>query len=285
MISANLCDMNSHLMIGGNGFIGKAIASKNAGKIFETDGGQNFFKKDILEKSMAGTIGIFHCGGKSSIPESFKIPDEYQRINVDGSRAIIEAADKLGIKIVFSSSVSVYGPQSRNVTEDSSLDPKSPYAENKIEVETLLKKTKTPSVILRYSNVYGPGQAAHSSIVANFVDKAIKGEDLTIFGDGNQLCDFIHVDDVARANILAMNLKNASCEIFNITSGIQTSANEIAEKILALTKSTSKIVHLPARPSDTTYPHIDISKAAHVLGWKPAISLEDGLRQTIDATK
>jgi len=274
--------MASYLVIGGNGFIGKAILPKITGTIFDTNSGQDIFKKDVLEKAMRGATGVFHCGGKSSIPESFKSPDEYHRINVDGSKVIIAVAEKLGIKVIYSSSVSVYGPRSRNVTEESSLDPKSPYAENKAEVETLLKKMNTPSVILRYSNVYGPSQAAHSSIVANFIDKAIKGEDLTIFGDGNQLCDFIHVDDVARANILAMNLKNTSYEIFNITSGTQTSVNGIAEKIIDLTKSSSKIVHVPSRLSDTTYPHIDISKAAHILGWKPNISLEEGLKQTIE---
>jgi len=274
--------MASYLVIGGNGFIGKAILPKITGTIFDTNSGQDIFKKDVLEKAMRGATGVFHCGGKSSIPESFKSPDEYHRINVDGSKVIIAVAEKLGIKVIYSSSVSVYGPRSRNVTEESSLDPKSPYAENKAEVETLLKKMNTPSVILRYSNVYGPSQAAHSSIVANFIDKAIKGEDLTIFGDGNQLCDFIHVDDVARANILAMNLKNTSYEIFNITSGTQTSVNGIAEKIIDLTKSSSKIVHVPSRVSDTTYPHIDISKAAHILGWKPNISLEEGLKQTIE---
>lgn len=274
------------LITGGEGFIGGRIKVLTGGTSFDIKSGLDVLDTANLARATEDASQIFHCAAKISVPESFQIPNEYYKTNVLGTKNVIEAAKKSDSKIVFSSSAAVYGEANKIVGENAPMSPLSPYAENKKDAENLLHETKIPSVALRYFNVYGPGQsAAYAGVITAFILNALKGEDLKIFGNGKQVRDFIYVDDVARANIAAMNYSASNFEIFNIGSGVETSINDLAELIIKLTNSSSKIIHLEARTGDIVYSCADVSKAKNILNWSAETKLEDGLRETIEYYK
>lgn len=283
--------MSPYLITGGEGFIGGKIVQETGGVSYDIKSGKDILDKNLLEKSVQetggdagakGIKGIFHCAAKISVPESVSKPEEYYRNNVEGMRNVVEAAESAGAKIIFSSSAAVYGETSTTVNEDSPLNAKSPYAENKIDGEKMLRGTSLPHIALRYFNVYGPGQSPqYAGVITAFILNALAGKDLTIFGDGNQVRDFVFVSDIVRANILAMNHPNEAFEFFNIGSGTETTIKKLAETIIALTGSKSKITYEAPRPGDIIYSRADVSKAEKVLKWKASVTLEDGLRETI----
>jgi len=290
-----------YLVTGGEGFIGSKLVQKTSGLSFDIKSGYDILDTKKLQKEIASIAstgdagGIFHCAAKISVPESIQFPEEYYRTNVEGTRSVIKAAEaakavgeikaiqRVNQKIIFSSSAAVYGEVSLPVNESFTLNPKSPYGENKTEGEELLRKVLAPpSIVLRYQNVYGPGQSSeYAGVITIFILSALKGLDIVIFGDGGQVRDFVFVDDVVDANIAAMNYRNKSFEIFNIGSGVGVSINKLAKTIIKLTNSSSRIVYKPARLGDIVFSQADISKAKNILGWAPKVSFEDGLRQTI----
>ncbi len=278
--------MSKYLITGGEGFIGSSIVREVSGISYDIKSGSNILDKKLLEKETEGVQGIFHCAAKISVPESISKPDEYYETNVEGTRSIIKVAESIRSKIVFSSSAAVYGDTTSAVNEESGINPKSPYAQNKIDGENMLKASSVPHVALRYFNVYGPGQSSHyAGVITSFITNALNNTDLIIYGDGKQIRDFVFISDIVRANILAMKYDNASFEIFNIGSGIETSIKKLAETILRLTNSPSRIVYKPSRPGDIVYSRADVSKAERILKWKADVLLEDGLRETISYYK
>ena len=285
--------MQNYLITGGQGFIGGKIARETGGTSYDLKSELDILDENLLKHAcpaLAGRDlaieGIFHCAAKISVPESLLLPDEYHRTNVEGTQVVLKVAESIGAKIVFSSSAAVYGESSVEVDESAELVPKSPYAENKIDAEKLLENSSIPHVALRYFNVYGPGQSAqYAGVITNFIARAITGEDLVIYGDGEQVRDFVYVDDVVRANVLAMNYKNDSFEIFNIGSGVETTIKDLAETIIKLTGSISQIRYEPARAGDIVYSQADVTKAKDILGWKPETALVDGLAKTIEYYK
>jgi UDP-glucose 4-epimerase len=274
--------MSQYLITGGQGFIGGKITHMTKGVSYDLKSGEDILDVELLMKELKDEKGVFHCAAKISVPESILKPEEYYKNNVVGTQSVIEAAEANKLKIVFSSSAAVYGETTSAVTEESELSPLSPYAENKIDGEKLLQKSSIPHVALRYFNVYGPGQSKeYAGIIATFIMSALRNEDLIIYGDGNQVRDFVFVDDVAQANMRAMEYHNESFEVFNIGTGIETSLNELAQKILELTQSKSIIVYKPFRSGDIVYSNADVSKAEKILDWKAKVSLEEGLEKTI----
>lgn len=274
--------MDKCLITGGEGFIGGRIREKLGGNSYDLKSGLDILDRQKLVENSKDALGIFHCAALISVPESFLKRDEYYRTNVEGTKSVIDVAKENNLKIVFSSSAAVYGEASGVVSEDFKLDPKSPYAENKRDGEELLRAHSVPSVALRYFNVYGPGQSsAYAGVITIFINKALRGEDLVIYGDGSQVRDFVFVDDVAEANISAMKYENSSFEIFNIGSGTETTIGNLAEMIIKLTDSKSKIIYLPPRDGDIVYSRADVSKAKQVLGWEAKVPLEEGIFQTI----
>ncbi len=278
--------MQNYLITGGQGFIGGTIARETGGTSYDLKSELDILDENLLKHACLDTEGIFHCAAKISVPESLLVPEEYHRTNVEGTRVVLKVAEEIGAKIVFSSSAAVYGESSVSVDEEAELAPKSPYAENKIDGEKLLENSSIPHVALRYFNVYGPGQSAqYAGVITNFITHAITGEDLVIYGDGLQVRDFVYVDDVVRANVLAMNYKNESFEVFNIGSAVETTIKDLAETIIKLTGSISQIRHEEARAGDIVYSQADTTKARDILGWKPETTLADGLAKTIEYYK
>lgn len=277
--------MDTLLVTGGEGFIGGKIVQLSGAESYDLKSGKDILALEMLSLACEGVTGIFHCAARISVPESFQIPEEYNRTNVEGVRAVIQVAESLGAKVVFSSSAAVYGESNRPALESDLFHPLSPYAENKCDGESILNEALCPSVILRYFNVYGPGQsAAYAGVITAFIRAAIRGEDLIIYGDGTQIRDFVYVDDVAKANIAALE-SNLQGEVFNIASGSKTSISQLADEIIRLTNSSSKIVYVPAREGDILYSQADVSKAEVLLGWRAEVDLKEGLRRTIELFK
>lgn len=278
--------MSKYLVTGGKGFIGSHIASLVGAKTYDLKSDQDILDAELLCQSASDKNGIFHCAAKIMVPESFKIPDVYYRNNVEGTKSVIMAAESVGAKIVFSSSAAVYGESDSAISEIEALQPKSPYAQNKIDGEDLLRASSIPHVVLRYFNVYGPGQSpAYAAVIVTFIRLALAGKDIVIDGDGSQVRDFVYIDDVAAANAAAMNLQNSEFQIFNIGNGIPVTINELAERIIALTSSPSRILYRESRVGDISYSLADITKAKTILGWEPKVSLDEGLKRTIEYYK
>ncbi len=251
-------------------------------------------EKDILNiENLAKIIttnkidSVFHCAAKISVPESFIQKEYYDLVNINGTENVFNIVEQNNTKIVFSSSAAVYGECDSKVKEDFVLNPQSPYADEKKKGEEILARGAGDKnmyhIALRYFNVYGPGQSPeYAGVITHFIRAALKGEDIVIFGNGNAVRDFVFVEDVARANVMAMNYPNTQFEIFNIGSGAETKVKDLAEMIIKLTNSPSQIVYKEPRMGDIVYSCADVSKAKSILGFETKVSLEEGLKKTIE---
>jgi UDP-glucose 4-epimerase len=190
-------------------------------------------------------------------------------------------------KIIFSSTGgAIYSKEAKlPCHEDSEIKPESPYGLAKFSVENYLRIIKNiyglDYCILRYSNVYGPRQDAkgEAGVVSIFIDRLLKGEDLLVFGDGEQTRDFIYVKDVVNANVLAME-KNLS-DVFNVGTGKGISVNALAKMLLKLTNKKSKIIYGNAIAGELLRNSLDASKLS-AKGWKIEYNLEKGLKETYE---
>jgi len=268
------------LVTGGNGFIGSKIAEKLNCESYDLKLGDDILDENNLRAALRGTDVVFHTAAKISVPESQEKPDEYQKVNVEGTKNIVKLSDA---KIIFSSSAAVYGEYDRKVSENDDLNPESNYAQNKIDGERIVSKSN--GISLRYFNVYGPGQSKeYAGVISIFIEQALKNEDIVIYGDGNQERDFVYVADVVEANISAMNYEGNE-KIFNIASGKSVKIKDLAEKIIELCDSTSKILYQKTRNGDIIYSCADVSKAKSELNWTSKTDLEIGLKKTIEFFK
>jgi len=251
-----------------------------------------FIEGDILDRKLVKKITedieyIFHEAALVSVAESMNDPQKTIEINTIGTFNILEAGRRNNVrKVVLASSAAVYGDAqvSRN-NEDMNLAPKSPYAISKIDCEYAARiyyegyGLKTTS--LRYFNVYGPRQdvtSPYASVMPIFIKKALKNEDLVIYGDGLQTRDFIFVKDVVHANELVMSKGDGMS--FNVASGIAISIRELAGKIIRLTDSRSNIMYRESRKGDIKHSLADIGKIEKI-GFKPGFDIEKGLKETI----
>lgn len=299
--------MGNYLITGGAGFIGSHIAeylSKEGNEVTVLDSlrtgfeknldglNVNFVKGDIrdeklVEELVKNTDGVFHLAALVSVPESLLKIKECIDINAIGTINILEASkNNTNCKVVLSTSAANYGnnPVLPKV-ETMFPEPMTPYAITKLDGEYYLKmyfdQYNLQTASLRYFNVFGPRQdpkSAYAAAVPIFINKALKNEPLTIYGDGLQTRDFIYVKDVVRANILTSQKGN---ETYNVALGHSTSILELAEKILEITNSKSKIQFLEERSGDIKHSKADTSKFSQ-LGFKPQYSIDQALNETIE---
>jgi len=315
--------MGRILITGGAGFIGSNIAERLAGAwevvVFDdlsTGSEGNLDGLDVrllrgdvrdgaaVEAACRGVQCIFHLAAQISVPLSMEDPETTVRINTLGTLNVLHAAARAGVEsCVLSSSAAVYGDNpAMPKREDMLPEPKSPYAVSKLDGEYYLRiageTTGLRAVALLYFNVFGPRQSPHSAYAAAvpaFVYRALEGQDITIFGDGEQTRDFVYVADVVRANILAAGIEAEDAagpggtpgeltagDVFNVACGRSLSINELAEMILRITGSESRIVHGPERPGDIKHSLADVSRIRGKLGFEPSTELEHGLVETVE---
>jgi nucleoside-diphosphate-sugar epimerase len=207
---------------------------------------------------------------------------------------LLAARDEGVRRVVFSSSTSVYGSSRQLPTsEDTPPDPISPYGVAKLAAERYSISFSRvyesfESVVLRYFNVFGPRQSPFSqyaAVVPLFVTAIDAGRPVQIHGDGEQSRDFTYVGNVVDATMLAGEQEGASGEIFNIAAGSPASVNQLADAIGAILEKPVEREHLPSRAGDIRDSWADLSKAERILGYRPAIGLEEGLRRTVESLR
>lgn len=259
--------------------------NKNA-KLFEAD----ITDADNLDKifSEIKPEVIFHLAAQASVIVSAKDPALDIKTNVIGTVNLLMAAKQYKVKkFIFSSTGgAIYGDKAeRPTTEKAESEPVSPYGIDKLFAERFIKYFSDEglqSVVLRYANVFGPRQnpKGEAGIVAIFTAGMILNEKLNVFGDGTHTRDFVYVGDVVNANLLAM--ESDVNDTFNVGTGSETSVNGIVEIIKELAGSKSEIAHIDYKAAEQEHSSLDASKIKESLGWKPRVTLKDGLQKTIE---
>ena len=296
------------LVTGGAGFIGSPIVEPFQGQadIRVLDSLRSGYRKNldgldaefiegdirdraVVDRAMKGVDYVFHLAAMISVPESMTKIAECIDINGLGMINVLESAAAAGVKkLCFSTSAAIYGdnPVVPKV-ETMFPEPKSPYAVTKLDGEyycgMFTREGRLRTACLRYFNVFGPRQDPHSAYAAAvpiFIEKALNNADITIFGDGEQTRDFVFVKDVVAAN--AFFAANDFTGVHNIAYGGRITINDLAEEIVRLTNSGSKIVHLPERAGDVKHSMAAVDKLK-ATGFVPSHTFSEALRQTIDA--
>jgi len=244
-------------------------------------------KKQDLEKIIKNCDGIFHEAALTAVPESFEKPQEYHDVNVIGTKNIFEIAKKEKIRVVYASSSSVYGDvKNIPINENAARKPINPYGQTKLDDEFLVEeysKTDSSIVGLRYFNVYGIGQTGtYAGVITKFLENIKNKKPFIINGSGNQVRDFIHVKDIAEANLVAMASKGEN-GFFNIGTGIATSINDLAKLMIELSHHEQGITHGPPLEGDVEISQADMTFTKKSFNWEHEINLTDGLRDLIQS--
>jgi UDP-glucose 4-epimerase len=243
-----------------------------------------------LDEVMRGAQFVFHMAAVASVPLSLDQPVLVNRVNVEGTVAVLEAARRHGVlRVVIAASSSAYGDSDALPSrEDQPVAPVSPYAVSKVVGEmygrVFTRLLGVDTVALRYFNVYGPRQdpaGPYAAVIPRFVTAALGGEPLTIYGTGAQTRDFVFVEDVVQANLLARTAPLAPGGVYNIGSGRGTSLNELVETLQSVCARPLTVRRTPARAGDVMHSRADVKRARHDLGFEPTVSLEDGLGRTV----
>ena len=243
-----------------------------------------------LSGAAAGVEVVFHLAAIASVPRSVEEPLRAHAVNLGGTLTVCEAARSAGCRrVVLASSSAVYGGTGA-ASGDGRPEPLSPYAVQKLASEDYLAVYAglhgLEAVSLRYFNVYGPRQDPHSdyaAVIPRFVDAALAGEPLCIHGDGAQTRDFVHVSDVARANLLAADAVGAPGARLDVGSGRGTRISDLVPALEAALGRRLEVVRGPARPGDVRESQANASPTREALNWAPGVDLDAGIRHTIDA--
>jgi len=292
-----------YLVTGGAGFIGSNIVKllvKNnhdvnvidnlhTGNLSRLEGIKdkiNFYKIDIRDgKTLKDVIkdvdGIFHEAALTAVPESFLNPEEYHDVNVNGTRNVFKIAKKYGIKVVFASSSSVYGDvKSVPIKENFEKNPINPYGKTKVEKEKLAEKFWNDGVSiigLRYFNVYGKGQTGtYAGVITQFMKRLRKNLPPIIHGEGNQIRDFISVEDVAKVNLMSMESSHLQ-DFLNVGTGKAISILELVKMMIKISAKDLSPIFDEELPGDIEKSQANTSRVKDRIGWNYSIELENGL--------
>lgn len=296
------------VVTGGAGFIGSHIVDTllasgiqvavvddlSTGRFENINPAVDFYHIKVEDAALAEVLervqpdAVIHQAAQIDVQRSLKEPLADARINILGAINLLEACRRYHVeKVVYASSAAVYGsPAYLPVDEDHVIEPQSPYGASKHTVEHYLKIYSEiygiKTTILRYSNVCGPRQDAsgEGGVVAIFADRFLNGKRPKIFGDGEQTRDFIYVGDVASANLAALHRGHG--KILNVSTGARISVNNLFRIMKELANSPLEPEYCPPRPGDITHSYLANNQAREVLDWAPRVSLEDGLRYTLE---
>lgn len=294
------------LVTGGAGFLGSALANRlhadghevavlddlSNGVQERLNAGISFTEGDIdnipLLWSLLHEVDcVYHLAARVSVAQSLLHPRDYNRVNVGGTVSLMEAMRDTGVqRVVFASSGSIYGRQPRlPVRETDQPFPDSPYAVSKWSAEqyihTIGELWGIESVALRIFNAYGPRQSlpvSHAPVVPRFLQQALTGGSVVLFGGGEQTRDFVFVDDVIEALVRAATAEDVNRQIINIGSGEETSIRTLVDEVAAVTGRTINIISNPSKAGGVPRLVADIQLARELLDFEPQTSLSDGLR-------
>lgn len=249
---------------------------------------------DKVKEAVQGVEIIFHEAAFVSVPESMEKPQECFDINVTGTSILFEAARKANVKrVVIASSAAVYGDSTAMpLVEDTPLKQLSPYATSK-RVDEMYAGLYTHSfglevAALRYFNVYGPRQrpdSMYAAAVPIFIHRMLDNKPVTIFGDGGQTRDLINVRDVVQANLLASQHPAAPGQIFNVCTGVETRLLDLLDILYEIFPNTPKHVHAEPRAGDIYRSIGTPKKIMDTLGFRPQVTLSDGVKEAVEAMR
>lgn len=297
------------LITGVAGFLGSHLANRlvreghevrgldnlSAGDPASLDPGVLFTRGDINDRPKLWTLlqevdCVYHLAARVYVAESILYPSEYNLANVGGTLSLMEAIRDVGVKrVVLASSGAIYGDQeAQPLSEGQAPRPRSPYAVSKLAAEyylhTLGALWGIETVSLRIFNAYGPGQQlppSHPPVIPYMLRQALQGGTIVIDGDGRQTRDFVYVDDVISALVAAATAPNINGLVINVGSGEETSILDLARLVLQVTGSSSNIVTNPRSSGGVARMCANIALAEKRLNYRPSISLETGLRLTL----
>ncbi len=298
------------LITGGAGFLGSALANR-----LLADGHDVFVLDDLssgsresLSPNVTFTQGdvdnvpllwsllrdvdcVYHLAARVSVAQSILHPRDYTRVNVGGTVSLMEAMRDTGVRrVVFTSSGAVYGRQTRQpVHEEDMPQPDSPYAVSKWSAEryihTIGELWHIETVALRVFNAYGPGQNlphSHAPVVPRFLQQAVTGGSIVIFGDGRQTRDFVYLTDVIDALVTAASASDVNRRVINIGSGIETSVDRLVDIVEQVTGRSVNRIYNREKSGGVPQLVADISRAQTLLGFRPHRDLAKGLRLTLE---
>ncbi len=298
------------LVTGGGGFIGSNLAEALARRgdrvrvldNFSTGRRENLAGLERIElvegdlrdpavvrEAVRGVDGVFHEAALRSVPRSVDDPLSSNEVNVSGTLGLLMACREAGVRrLVYASSSSVYGDDpALPKVETLATRPVSPYAVSKLAAEhychVFARLYGLETVSLRYFNVFGPRQnpeSKYSAVIPRFLELALQGRPLEIHGDGEQSRDFTYIDNVVDGNLRAMDQPDISGEVFNLACGTRHSLLAIADAVGAFLGRRLARDHGPPRPGDVRHTLADIGKAERLLGYRPLIDFEEGMRRT-----
>lgn len=305
------------LVTGGAGFIGSHVAqgmlaaghqvividNESTGKIANVPHGAVYLRGDVtvLEELEAafqyGIDAVCHIAGQVSILKSFADPAADLRTNTLGTVNVLQLCLQHRVpRLLYASSMTNYGQTTvLPIPEEHACEPTSYYGITKYAAERYVQTTGNRQDLafpfhvtsFRMYNVYGPRQALdnpYQGVLGIFLGNVVRGEPITIFGDGEQTRDFIYIDDIVQAWVTA--LEQAACfgQVFNLGSGRRLTINQVADSVLQAfdrDRSTWEVRYQPARPGEQRHVEADVQRAAAAFGWKPMVSFEEGLAQTL----
>jgi UDP-glucose 4-epimerase len=307
--------MALYLITGIGGFIGSSLARALLSRGEQVRGVDNFatgkrenladilnridFREadildlDAMKRACAGVDYVLHQAAIPSVPKSVLDPLASNRANVDGTVNVLVAARDAKVKrVVYAASSSAYGdtptlPKHEGMTPN----PISPYAVAKLASEhymiSFYRCYGLETVALRYFNIFGPRQdpsSPYSGVLAKFITLMLRGEQPTIFGDGEQSRDFTYIDNAVEANLLACEAPapEAAGKVFNVATGRRITLNETVKMLQGLTSYSGETIYGPERGGDIKHSLADISKAEAHLRYRPKVNFEEGLRRTVD---
>ena len=300
------------LVTGGAGFIGSNLAGALVGAghavrvLDDLSGGYtenlppevDFLEGDVADhsvvrKAVHGAEWVFHEAAHRAVLKSVEDPLATDRANTHGTLTVLKEAVDAGVgRLVHASSSSVYGGAEQVPTPETvPLVPRSPYAVTKLAGEhycrVFAELYGLETVGLRYFNVFGPRQrpdSTYAAVIPLFIEALRSGTPATVHGDGRQSRDFTYVDDVVSANVAAAQAPADACSgrFFNIAGGRECSLLDLLDMVGSILGVVPELVHTDPRPGDIRHSSADISAARRHLGYEPRVSLEDGLRRTVD---
>jgi UDP-glucose 4-epimerase len=295
------------LVTGGAGFVGGAVVRRLVasgarvtvvddlftGRAETVPAAARFVEGSVTDEGLVRTLVgeadlVFHMAARNIIASTKNPRDDYAT-NIGGTLNVLLAAREHGRRVLYTGSTSVYGnPRSIPINEDDAIVPLSPYAVSKLAGEhyclAFAESYGVAIAVVRYSNVYGEGQRPdnpYCGVVSKFFASAYAGEPLLIHGDGQQTRDFTYVSDAVDATLLAAIVPKAEGEVFNVGTGIETSIDQLAERIGVATGREVSVEHIDRRDIDNIRRRVvNIEKARRMLRWSPQMTLQRGLAET-----
>ena len=299
--------MRSALVTGGAGFIGSALVrllaergfrvrvydNLSTGSVANLEGTDaELVEGDVrdvgeLERAVAGCEVVFHLAAGTGVIPSIADPFADFDLNARGTLAALWAAQRAGAqRLVFSSSNAPLGAGAYPAREENPVAPLSPYGASKATGEAYCSAFHgaygLDAVALRFSNAYGPRSAHKSNVIPLFIRQLLAGEELVVYGDGEQTRDFVFVTDLADGLVRAAETDGIGGEVFQLASGVETSVNELIALLADVSGRTPAVRRDPPRPGEIRRNYSVVDKARERLGFSPTIPLAEGLRRTYD---